>query len=438
MISLMDETSENLVAFRKGTASGFEVLPVFLTPLVISRQELAVFERVAVVVEQALRRLVELWLHKPDLRQRVPVSDRILELLSYESGYSSVLNITRFDAIYDSMTRRLKLIECNAGDPSGMGYNDMLVSALELLPAYQKLKARLGLATRRLVPSLRDALLATYNEFCRNTGRKFDKAPAIGMMVAKNSVVENDHQWMASILNDMGADAEVVDPREIELGENGAYARSRSFELLFRDTIDELSLGCFWNDTSNLRQAISQKHICMVNPVSASIGDKKSLFSFLSDPAYFGLYSSSTAQLLRDCIPWTRMLVPRNVEISGAKRDLFEYTRAKRELLVLKPTDGYGGHGVHIGYETTSSVWESILNAAYNEPGTWVAQERIPVAPIELGKVGSDGTIDVGPRYVTWSLWVHRGRFAGTFARGSNKVVTNLHQGGGMVVTCFT
>src|SRR2546422_976737 len=63
--------------------------------------------------------------------------------------------------------------------------------------------------------------------------------------------------------------------------------------------------------------------------------------------------------------------------LGGGRGDLVPFTRAKRDRLVLKPNDEYGGKGIVLGWEVDDAAWERAVGAALAEPS--VVQERVPI-----------------------------------------------------------
>ena len=66
--------------------------------------------------------------------------------------------------------------------------------------------------------------------------------------------------------------------------------------------------------------------------------------------------------------------------------DLLQSFVAERENFVIKPSDEYGGTGVMLGWETSESEWDKMIQTAVSSGVTgsgggtsWIVQERIPI-----------------------------------------------------------
>jgi uncharacterized circularly permuted ATP-grasp superfamily protein len=87
----------------------------------------------------------------------------------------------------------------------------------------------------------------------------------------------------------------------------------------------------------------------------------------LTDPRHCDLFSDEQRRAIAAHVPWTRRVRPALAD------DLI----ARREQLVLKPNDEYGGKGVLLGWNTPPDAWAAaVAAAAGNDAHAVVAQER--------------------------------------------------------------
>ena len=122
-------------------------------------------------------------------------------------------------------------------------------------------------------------------------------------------------------------------------------------------------------------------------------------------------------------MPWTRKLIP----------PLADEVIAKRESLVLKPNDEYGGKGVVLGWTTSQPAWERAVTAALDS--SHVVQEAVPV-PKEPYPMLLDGmrevevSLDLDP-------YLFGGGVAGALTRLSSAALLNVTAGAGSVVPTY-
>ena len=311
----------------------------------------------------------------------------------------------RFDFLYEPRTGRLDFLELNAGDPSGLGYNEELVALFEAFEPFAALRAEFSLEPDRLMAAHRRTVT-------RRTGleRGF-----VVFLAAADSTVRADHQAMAADYRRAGWDAVVADPRELsELGE-GLGLAGRPVGVVVRDTIDELLLPPFEAAGARLARAASKGSVQVLNPFCAAIGDAKSLFALIS------AHGDEAWPAARH-MPWTR-------RIDAALRPRL---LAGRRHLVLKPVEGYGGHGVVLGPACDEARWHLAIDRALAEPTRWIAQAYRPPGTALLPAWAGGRYLGFQRHFVTLSAWVMDGRVVGAFARVGNSRVVNVHQGGGM------
>ena len=66
----------------------------------------------------------------------------------------------------------------------------------------------------------------------------------------------------------------------------------------------------------------------------------------------------------RGHVPWTRCVRPGKSDYYGEEIDLLEFIGERRDRLVLKPNDDYGGHGIYIGWNTDEIGWDEAIHNA--------------------------------------------------------------------------
>jgi hypothetical protein len=125
-------------------------------------------------------------------------------------------------------------------------------------------------------------------------------------------------------------------------------------------------------------------------------------------------------------VPWTRVV----------RDDLADDIRRRRERLVLKPSDEYGGTGVTLGWETDAGAWDDTINRALRQSGgdgrAWIVQERINIRR-EIFPVCEPGGPTERDMLVDFAPYLFRGRVAGFLTRLSATGLANVTSGGGQV-----
>jgi hypothetical protein len=374
-------------------ASGFALPPA------------AAFERVGRVLFEATQALLgEALEHPVPLVRDTP---GLVEVLRAELAAGRGLGFTRLDVLSPREDPvAVQLLEVQAGDPSAMGFHDALAVALgepqSLMPAHRR-------AFEALTPKRR-----------------------IAFVVLKGSVVETDHRLLAEHYAAHGWEASCVDPRELRFEQGELRAAGRPVDAVFRDALDELFCGEFAVGGQALLAAVRAGAVVVMNPFVAALADDKSLLEALSTP---GRWGGETAAVLAAHVPWTRVVRPREVEWEGARVSLEALLRGRRDALVLKPVDGFGGYGVVVGPFAAAAEWAAAVDAALAKPGSTVVQRYHPLPRARVPLLdGAD--VRWEEAFVVHSLWFCPG-LAGAFCRASARPVVNVHQGGGLTPVFF-
>ncbi len=184
-------------------------------------------------------------------------------------------------------------------------------------------------------------------------------------------------------------------------------------------------------DQSDLVAAARDGRVCMVNPFRSRVANNKKLFALFQDPRFTYLIEGDEADVIKDTIPWTRILRPGPVTYGHWTLDLLPFVADNREKLVLKPASDFGGHGVSLGMETKQDAWEKII-AAHADRADYIVQEYVPV-PEEMFPTVEDGHVQMRLKRFNINPFGIGGRYAGSITRISDRAVINVSAGGGLL-----
>jgi hypothetical protein len=111
------------------------------------------------------------------------------------------------------------------------------------------------------------------------------------------------------------------------------------------------------------------------SPFVFLLGDKRNL-ALLSEHADDACFDESERRIIRDHIPWSRVVKDIETVIDGHSQPLLAYIREHRAGLVLKKGFGMGGEQVCIGRSLSTPQWLDCLCIALLE-GDWLVQEYV-------------------------------------------------------------
>ncbi|MCC3777967.1 hypothetical protein [Streptomyces sp. UNOB3_S3] len=166
----------------------------------------------------------------------------------------------------------------------------------------------------------------------------------------------------------------------------------------------------------------------MVNPYTSNLANKKSALALLTDPCTRCLLPAPEAVAAGALVPWTRLVRPGpTVCPDGRVVDLLDFARARREHLVLKPNDDYGGNGVVCGWLTPDAAWRTALGRALTTPH--VVQERVPIPAVPY-PVLDGGRLRVERSCESTDPFLFGADAPGCISRVSTAALINVSTGG--------
>jgi uncharacterized circularly permuted ATP-grasp superfamily protein len=201
--------------------------------------------------------------------------------------------------------------------------------------------------------------------------------------------------------------------------------RGEPVELIYRRVLSE-DVG-----EGEIVAAARAGAVCLVNPFRARVANNKKLFALLDDPRFAHLIEPAEAEVIRDTIPWTRILRPGRARRGEWVVDLLPFVSDNRERLVLKPASEYGGHGVALGVETEQPEWDALVDE-HAEAGDYIVQEYVPV-PEEMFPTVEDGRVQMKLKRFNINPFGIGGHYAGMITRISDQAVVNVSAGGGLL-----
>jgi uncharacterized circularly permuted ATP-grasp superfamily protein len=392
---------------------GERPLCVAMRPQLLTRKRYEQAVSAAEGVHSALAALERAVLKDADLRRELGLEAEEEQLALADPGFKSSSPAVRLDSFFADEVR---FVEYNAESPAGMAYSDNLAAIFAGLPV---MKAFRKLFRGRFLPTRRRQLGAMLNAF-RQWGK--GAKPVIAIVDWEGLPTAPEFDMFKTFFEEGGVKTVICDPRSLEFRRGKLYARGVAVNLVYRRvlTSELLSRG---DETHALRDAYMAGSVCVVNSFRAKLLHKKISFALLSDDRYQGLYTPAQRAAIRRHIPWTRRVRPELAEDIGRRR----------QCLVLKPNDEYGGKGVVLGWTVGQAEWDAAIDLATTE--SYVVQEaveipRIPFPVVLDGLRYLDLAVDLDP-------YLFDARVGGFMTRVSAAALLNVTAGAGSVVPTF-
>jgi uncharacterized circularly permuted ATP-grasp superfamily protein len=162
-------------------------------------------------------------------------------------------------------------------------------------------------------------------------------------------------------------------------------------------------------------------------PASGLLSNKLNL-AILSQNEDSRIFSEKEREVIKKYIPWTRKIEYGTTNYGSEVIVLPEFILSRKDKLVIKPSNAYGGEGVYIGRYVSRDRWQELVSIASKEKN-WLVQEYIESSPY-LYQSGADGYAVCD---AAWGFFILGSEYAGGWLRvlpsGSGKAVINCHQG---------
>jgi uncharacterized circularly permuted ATP-grasp superfamily protein len=405
---------------------GGRMLCPFLRPFFLTAADEA---RVKAVVEQLWNfgeRVARAAIDNPAMLSDLGLSEAEIRLVRIDPGYETASTAARADAFIQPDS--LQFAEYNGESPAGAAYSQGLAALFAEQPIMARFRERFDARLFTPVERILDALLESYREWGGTAW-----PPRIAIVDWREVPTYSEFEIIRDTFVAAGIPTTICDPRDLDYRPSKQlFANGERIDLVYRRVLINDILARE-SDCRALLDAYADRAVCVANTLRCKIPHQKAFFAVLTDPRYAAQFNSDEQALIRRHIPWTVLVEERRVSREGESFDLIPYLRIRRNTLVIKPNDEYGGTGVTLGWETDEREWdEAIARALRERDRGWVAQERIAVRR-EAFPICESGGVVMRDMLVDLAPYVFRGRFAGFLTRLSATGLANVTSGGGQV-----
>lgn len=430
-----ESARRSLIYLRNGQP---ETIRVMLRPLGVMPDQLAYLHVVSVTILNALKRMPDLYLEDPAVRELVPLSEADDAWLRDTWGPSHRENnpvFGRLDGMMEFTSPMwkdsLKFVEPNLCGIGGIHFGPTCEQLLAdvVMPVLQSFDPQLVLETGT---DLRELFIQEMLDHLEAIGRAGRNVCFVEPKYAGDG--PDEQEALATYFHERhGLRIMHADPAELYLKDGDIWYEDAAVDIAYRDYEIRDLISLHDREGVNiepLRALFRQNRI--VSSVAGDF-DHKSCWEVLTDPRFTRKYfNSDERQIFRRHVLWTRVVSERRTTLpEGESGELLPYVRKHQETLVLKPNRSYGGQGVLLGHLVDRSEWESAVDAAVGGKDPWVVQRLAAIPVNEFPVVDADGTVHVEPFYTVMGFAPSKYGL-GIVGRASQKQVVNVAQRGGM------
>jgi hypothetical protein len=360
---------------RRGLSDSGRLLNPVLRPHLISKDQARRAGAVSSRLWNLLGRVETFAADTPQLLNRVCMLPAEKMLAAIPCGYPRPGVASRLNTVVHNGSMTVRNFETCAS--VGLAYADVLADMFLSLPIVREF-ARAGFKLAKLgsVNGLLRCILDAWKSFGAT------HSPNVAILEPKGNAMQwAEGELIAELFGRSRISARVVNLDQLEYTKNCLHAATFRIDVLFR-CIDTQDLVTRCELSHPLLTAYRQGAVCLVNGFRSEMWHRRASLELLTDPAICGAFSLSDCALLRQVVPWTRLVSARKTTYREQEIDLIPYLLRHRERFVLRPNVIPTTAPVFSGTELNQSAWEGALRMALRVP--YVAQEWCPTVREEF------------------------------------------------------
>lgn len=422
-LAMLDEQLEE----SKLIFGGRRLTP-YLRPHFVTETDWSMIEQRGATVFGALQKVKDAAIEDDSILDELGVTEIERDLVKIDPGYSHVSPTCRLDSFLTDDA--YSYVELNGESPAGIAFADSATEIFQSLPVMQKFAERFKLTGLEGRSKMLDVILKCYSEYCG--GRPKEK-PVIAIVDLEDLPTIKEFELFRDYFESKGYESIICSPRELEFDGDKLRRGDREIDIIYKRLLVNEYLPIM-DSQSALLDAYRAGKVCMVNSFRGKLVHKKAIFAVLTNERYRHLFDEAEQSAIAAHVPWTRVFRDEKTVNHGSEIHLVEWTRANSQKLVLKPNDDYGGHGIYIGWNTSSSEWDDAIAAALDD-GDYLIQERVKTAKETFPMITDDGRWEMVEQLVDLDPLLFLGKVGSAFTRLSSNELANVTAGGGMVPT---
>ena len=403
-------------------------LSPYLRPHFVTQADWNRTKIICETIWNSLQKVKDAAIENEEILDELGITETEKDLVSIDPKYQFVSPTARLDSFLTDNS--YSFVELNGESPAGIAYADSATEIFKNLPVMKKFCERYEVEFLEGRPKMLEVLLSCYEEYL---GHAPETAPVIAIVDLKGLPTQKEFELFRDYFEENGYTALICSPDELEFDGKRLRYKEVPIDIVYKRLLVNEYLPIL-DSAPSLLEAYRAGAVCMVNSFRSKIVHKKAIFAILTNEKYAGLFSREELEAIKNHVPWTRKFREEQTEHYGEKINLVEWTRENANKLVLKPNDDYGGHGIYIGWASTSEEWNDAIMLAL-ENGDYLVQERVQTSKEEFPMLDSAGNFQMIEQLVDLDPLLFNGMVGSAFTRLSTTELANVSSGGGMVPT---
>src|SRR5260370_15137506 len=317
-------------------------LSPYLRPHFVSEEDFARVQNICETVWGAIEKVKDAGVHDESLLDELGLTEVERELVKIDPGCGAVSPTARLDSFL--IEEAYSFVELNGESAAGIAYGDAAFEIFASLPVMKEFAKTYSWQRFEGRPLMLKLLLDCYEEFL---GRRPDRTPQIAIVDLKGMPTQKEFELFREYFEAEGYPSIIAAPEDLEFSNGRLRAGDFEIDIVYKRLLVNEYLPIMAEQPA-LLDAYRARAICMVNSFRSKIIHKKALFAVLTDARHSALFSDNERAMISGHVPWTRRVRGGKSDYFGEQIDLLEFIGERRDRLVLKPNDDYGGPGICI------------------------------------------------------------------------------------------
>lgn len=397
--------------------------PLALPPLLLDAKSLDRIRQQTESYVELLEKVIFLYRRDPEVRAFFGFDRNANKLIEAEGDLPRAISICRLDGYVKHGSDALQILENNADCPAGTLFTTRLNRVI------RELVSEILYAPPLLPMDNDDSFIDTLVRACSMRYGQDARIHAVVLQPYGLGNVESEE--IAKFLRKLGYECSVVDPRVLQLSNEGLIWEGQRIDLVWNKINTSV-----WNQivadnpeiVDTFTHVLENFHrpIILNSFSSRYIAEAKTSLAIMHDPRFSNRFLPQEKKLIEELIPWTTRLDEQPiVKFDGKEWVLADLLRERQFDLVIKQQYDIRGEGVTIGRDVSASLWHDIIASSWGRGAVaqrYVTPERYPVQCI--------GFDTFSKLNISLDCFVFDGKLVGLGAKASNTNKVNLFQGG--------
>jgi hypothetical protein len=405
-------------AYMADSPAVFHGLPTAINfiPKIYDRAQIAFFEDVVAQTNAIISKVIDRYAADASYRALFGFEPELERLVLIDPGYSCKVPFGRYDIFFDEGAGSFKFCELNTDGSAAMLRDWEGTRALSHAESHRVMAARLGLEPQDMFAPLVSALLDMYVGEVDPS----NPTPRVGIVDFRESANVAELEHFVGAFAEAGICADLIFVDELPDRMRGArkpdviYRRAVTLEVM------EALVGRMGAENGRgaktLISAYEAGDVCLMGGFRTQVAHCKQIFRVLHHEMTKAFLKEGESAFIDAHVPYTALLDGSLLE----ERDV----RNTREAWIIKPPDGYSGHGVYAGRDMDASEWARLIDM-HRDTG-YVIQEYCE--QVSMLNMGTEPDARLEPWNILTGLFSYGDKLGGVYIRtGQTSVIVDTN-----------